>query len=144
MPNFLKNHSKRSDKLPWFSVACCLAFLTGCAFNISHVKQLPVSLTVQTDAAPEFVLLQDVRAKLGTGYPTTLKRDTRWQAVGRTEYGTVFVTKDQIVTVEESNIHEAQLVVSNQCISGFYFPVEQKFAPVTRPIPIETRPLNQN
>lgn len=121
-----------------------IAALTGCAFNISHVKQLPVTFAPGPGSAPGFVLLQDVKATLGTGFPTHLNRDTRWQAVGGTEYGTVFATKDQIVTVEESHIHEARLVVSNQCITGFYFPVEQKFAPVSRPIPIQTRPLTSN
>ncbi len=114
-------------------------FFAGCAFNVSTVKQQPVTFRAQPDAAPGFVLLQDVRAKLGTGFPTYLKRDTRWRAVGTTEYGTVFTTKDQIVTVEESHIHEAQLVVTNQTISGFYFPVENKFAPVSRPIPISVQ-----
>lgn len=126
------------------SAGCALALLAGCAFNLSTVKQQPVAFTAQAEAAPGFVLTQDVKVKLGTGFPTFLKHDTRWRAVGTTEYGTVFATKDQIVTVEESHIHEAQLVVANQCITGFYFPVENKFAPVSRPIPIETRPLNQN
>lgn len=125
-------------------VICALVLLVGCAFNISSVKQQPVTFIAETDASSGFVLLQDVKAKLGTGFPTHLKRDTRWRAMGNTEYGTVFATKDQIVTVEESHIHEAQLVVSNQSITGFYFPVEQKFAPVSHPIPIETKPLTQN
>jgi hypothetical protein len=119
-----------------------LLLFAGCAFNVSTVKQQPVTFTAHAEVAPGFVLLQDVKAKLGTGYPTYLKRDTRWRAVGTTEFGTVFVTKDQIVTVEESHIHEAQLVVSNQTITGFYFPVEKKFAPVSRPIPIESKTLN--
>ena len=124
------------------AAGCALFLLAGCAFNLSTVKQQPVTFTAKAEVATGFVLLQDVKVKLGTGFPTYLRRDTRWRAVGTTEYGTVFATKDQIVTVEESHIHEAQLVVTNQSITGFYFPVEKTFAPVSRPIPIETKTLN--
>jgi hypothetical protein len=127
------------------AVTVCLLFVVaGCAFNISTVKQQPVTFIPQVEAAPGFILMQDVKAKLGTGFPTQLRRDTRWRAVGTTQYGTVFVTKDQIVTVEESNIHEAQLVVSNQWITGFYLPVENKFAPASHPIPIKTKLLDKS
>jgi hypothetical protein len=119
----------------------CTAILTGCAFDISHVRQLPISFTPSSDAGKSFILDQNVRADLGTGFATRLKADTRWEQVGHTEYGDVFATKDQIVAVEASNIYEAQLVVSNQFITGFYLIVEKKFSPVTRRIPIETRPI---
>jgi hypothetical protein len=115
--------------------------LVGCAFDLVHVNQVPVTFTPATSPLEAFVLRQDVKATLGTGFPTRLKSGTQWRQVGATEYGRVFTTKDQIVTVEASNISEAQLVVSNQCVTGFYLPVEKKFAPVSKPIRIETEPL---
>jgi nitrogen regulatory protein PII-like uncharacterized protein len=48
------------------------------------------------------------------------------------------------VTVEASNIYEAQLIVSNQCITGFYLPVEKMVTPVSPPIHIEMQTVNQN
>ena len=122
----------------------CAAILTGCAFDVSHVRQLTTSFTSGSDASKSFTLNQNVKATLGTGFATRLKANTRWEQVGRTEYGDVFATKDQIVTVEASNIYEAQLVVSNQFITGFYLIVEKKFAPVNHPIPIETEPIITN
>lgn len=118
--------------------------LAGCAFDVSHVKQVPVTFTPMTGTGQDFVLRDEVKATLGTGFPTRLKSSTRWHETGSTEFGTVFSTKDQIVTVEASNIYEAQLVVSNQCITGFYLPVEKKFAPVTRPIHLEIQAVNPN
>ena len=91
-----------------------------------------------------FVLGHDVKATLGTGFPTRLKAGTRWRQVGTIEHGAVFATKDQIVTVEASNIYEAQLVVSNNIIQGFYLPVEKTFCAVRAPIRIETKPLETN
>ena len=132
---------KKAEK--WL-LSTMLALLTGCAFDLTHVKQLPVTFTSISGSNQDFVLLQEVKATLGTGFPTRLKSGTRWQQIGSTEFGTVFATKDQLVTVEASNIHEARLVVSNQCVTGFYLPVEKKFAPVTRPIRITTEYIKIN
>ena len=120
--------------------ACLL--LTGCAFNLVSVKQVPTTCTAVTGTPENFVLCAEVKAKLGTSFPTHLKAGTRWHQVGETEYGAVFVTPDQIVAVEASHIYEAQLVVSNRVITGFYLPVEKTFAPVTHPISIETKTAN--
>ena len=117
------------------SIAAAI-MLAGCAFDITHVTQRPVGLVSNSEAVENFTLDRDVKATLGTGFATRLKAGTHWQQVGSTEYGEVFATKDQIVTVEASNIYEADLVVSNQFITGFYLVVEKTFAPVTRPIPI--------
>jgi hypothetical protein len=75
---------------------------------------------------------------LGTSFPTRLKSGTRWSHVGSTEHGDVFRTKDQIVTVEASNIHEAYLVLSNRVVTGFYLPVEKTFAPARKPVLLPT------
>ena len=116
-----------------------MLFWAGCAFDLSHVKLVPATYTAATGSAPDFVLSQDVKVKLGTSYPTHLKGGTRWHQVGTTEFGTVFTTTDQVVTVEASNIYEAELVVSNQCIVGFYLPVDKKFAPACTARPQEKK-----
>jgi len=110
--------------------------MPGCAFDVSYVKKTPATFMVAKASLPDFVLQQDVKVGLGTGFPTRLNRGTHWHQVGSTELGAVFVTQDQIVTVEASNIYEAQLIVSNQCITGFYLPVEKMAAPVSPPIHI--------
>jgi hypothetical protein len=118
-----------------------LVLAGGCAFDISHVEQLPVNYAAAMGSEDEsFTLVQPVTAKLGTGFPTRLNGGTRWRMVGHTEYGKVFATKDQILTVEASNIYEAQLVVADQSITGFYLPVEKKFVRVKQLIRIETQP----
>jgi hypothetical protein len=125
------------------SVAVAI-MLVGCAFDITHVTQRPVRFVSKTEAIENFTLDHDVKATFGTGFATRLKAGTRWQQVGSTEYGKVFATKDQIVTVEASNIYEADLVISNRFITGFYLVVEKTFAPVTRLIPIAITTSNPN
>jgi len=79
---------------------------------------------------------------LGTGFPTHLKAGTRWHRVGQIQYGTVYSTKDQIVEVEASNIYEAQLVMTDQTVKGFYLPVEKTFTPASHPVSIAIEPIN--
>ena len=114
----------------------------GCAFDITEVHQVPVTLVSSAQNQPaSFTLAEDVKVRLGTGFATRLHAGTRWQKVGSTEYGDVYHTKDQIVTVEAADIYEANLVISNQfIITGFYLPVEKTFAPATKPVPIQTKP----
>ncbi len=120
-------------------------FLAGCVFDLSYVKLRPVTFTPVSGATQaDFSLREEVKATMGTGYPTRLKSGTRWHQIGRTEFGPVFTTQDQVVTVEASNIYEARPVVSDQSLIGFYLPVEQKFVSVGRPIRLETQPVHLN
>lgn len=118
-----------------------LLLLAGCAFDVSHVKQRPAVYTSLVAPAQTFVLSHDVKATVGSGFATRLKAGTSWHQVGSTEHGAVFATTDQIVTVEASNIYEAQLVVSENAITGFYLPVEKSFVAVSSKIPIQTKSL---
>lgn len=121
------------------ALALCLA---GCAFDLSYVKKEPVTFTPGAAAARDFILNEAVSVSLGTGYPTHLKNGTRWHPVGHTEHGPVYTTKDQIVTVEASNIYEARPVIAaEQRLVGFYLPVEQQFVRVRYPVRIKTHPL---
>ncbi len=127
-------------KLPLIVPLFFGVLLSGCAFNVSYLKQVPAQFTPGEESSHDFVLAHDIKVSLGTGFPTCLKGGTRWHQVGVTGSGAVFITRDQVVTVEASNIYEAQMVVSNGRLTGFYLPVEGKFAPVSQPIPIETQP----
>jgi hypothetical protein len=114
--------------------------LAGCAFDLSYVSQKPATFSPAHDGH-SFLLLNEVKAHLGTGYPTILRANTIWRQVGSTEQGLVYSTQDQIVKVEASNIYEAYLVVSGQSLVGFYLPVENTFVPLHSPItlPIENK-----
>jgi hypothetical protein len=124
-------------------LAICGLLLAGCAFNLVHVNQLPTAYSAVVGAPQSFVLDQAVEAGLGTTYPTRLRSGTRWHQVGSTEHGAVFTTPDQIVTVEASHIYEAQLVVSNRVLTGFYLPVEKTFAPVIHAVVGAGRPSSK-
>ena len=116
---------------------------TGCAFDVVSVHQTPAAFTLAPDSTDDdFVLQEPVKVLLGTGFPTYLEAGTHWHRVGRIQYGTVYKTRDQVVTVEASNIYEAQLVVENQMIQGFYLPVEKTFASAKEPIRIITKPIS--
>lgn len=117
-----------------------LLLLSGCAFDVFHVIQRPASFTPSVAPMKSFTLDRDIKATVGSGFTPRLRAGNRWQQVGRIEQGTVFITKDQIVTVEDSNMYEAQLVVADGVITGFYLPVEKTFVAVSPRVPIQTNP----
>jgi hypothetical protein len=113
-----------------------LQFVTGCAFDVWHVKQVPAAFTAASDS-PSFRLARKAEVHLGSGFATVLKENTVWNQVGMTELGKVYSTKDQVVKVEASNIYEGYLVVSNNCLTAFYLPVEKTVVPLGRPLPLQ-------
>jgi hypothetical protein len=130
----------------WHPTAWCLLLvlaLTGCAFDLSYVNQTPAAFTMAAGPTnDDFILKESVDVRRGTGFPTHLKAGTRWHRVGQTQYGAVYSTTDQIVKVEASNIYEAQLVITNQTVQGFYLLVEKTFVQASHPISITIQPIN--
>lgn len=119
-------------------------FLSGilfgaCAFDLIHVKQIPTQIRSTQLSEPSFELEKEVTVSLGHGYTRKLKKGTRWHYVGAVSYGDVFRTRDQILTVEASNIHEAYIVVSAGRLVGFYLPVEGSYSPLGDPQALYTK-----
>ena len=118
-----------TNSLFFFSPECM-------CFDISRVEQIPTELKFAAPCAKEFVLKQDIKISAHSGFNRTLEKNTRWDCVGKISQGIVYKTKDQILTIEASNIYEANIVVSDQKIVGFYLPVEKSFSPISSPVPL--------
>jgi len=115
---------------PLFTSISLLALLmSSCAFDLINVKQVPAQLEVPLSPGNSFELQEEVTVHLPAGYSRLLKKGTKWDFVGTTAHGDVYKTKDQVLTVEASNIHEAYIVVSSGKLVGFYLPVERSFSP---------------
>jgi len=116
----------------------CLCFfltlaLAGCAFDVVHVTQIPAQLEPARGPANAFLLENDVQVDLGTGFSRQLRTGTRWESIGRIDKGDVYRTRDQVLTVEASHVHEAYIVVRSDKLVGFYLPVEKTFSPLPQP-----------
>lgn len=116
--------------------SCCsfsvvlIVLLAGCA---PAVVQVPTSAMKPLDG--KHMRLSDMlEVRLSTGYTTVLKAHTNWHVVGHVEQGMIYKTRDQVVTVEGSHIHEAYLVVKDGHLVGFYLPVEQTFSPLSEKV----------
>lgn len=105
--------------------------LAGCAFDLAHVTFTPAQLAAQADTTRSFTLKDEVEISSAPCYSRTLRKDTRWDLVGKIPEGDVYRSKDQSMTVECSNVHEAYLVVSKDALVGFYLPVEKGFVKIT-------------
>lgn len=112
-------------------VGCSLAAaLCACAFDVIHVEQYPARLVSLDASKKPFELVADVAIDIGSGYHRMLKKGTKWHSVGRLPQGDVYTTRDQVLTVEASNIQEAYIVIEARKLVGFYLPVERTFSPL--------------
>jgi len=109
-------------------------FLVGCAFDLAHVSYTQTAFTSRIDANQTFTLAETVDIKSAPCYKRTLRRDTRWDLIGSISEGNVYKSRDQALTVECSNIHEAYLVLAEKSLVGFYLPVEKGFVKISDPI----------
>jgi hypothetical protein len=115
----------------FLSVSLCL---NACAFDIVHIQQQPANIELQQNRNADFLLAEECRVSLGTGYRRSLRANTNWIFVGALPQGDVFKTKDQILTVEASNIYEAYIVVEEDHLIGFYLPAEETYSPLNKPL----------
>ena len=128
-----------AKKVPLLIPLIVFGLFFGCAFDIVRVKQEPARFEQSTSTQDSWKLSRDVDISLDTGYKRKLKAGTRWECIGNIENGDVYRTKDQILTVEGSNIYEACIVVSEGHLVGFYLPANQTFSPLSskKLLPIE-------
>ena len=128
-----------AKKAPLLIPLIVFGLFFGCAFDVVRVKQEPARFEPDTSIQDAWKLAEDVEISLDTGYKRKLKAGTRWECIGKIENGDVYKTKDQILTVEGSNIYEACIVVSEGQLVGFYLPANQTFSPLSskKSLPIE-------
>jgi len=129
----------------WLVVGGALALLLyGCAFDLVHVKQVPTTLDSRASATGGLVLNTQAHVDLGTGFSRTLRQGTTWEHVGSIPQGHVYRTRDQVVTVEASNVHEAYIVVAGNKLVGFYLPVERSFSPLADAVELDLKARASN
>ena len=114
----------------------CLLMMSACAFNVRIMHKSPAQLVPEPPSEQVWTLTTGTPAILPVGRATTLKGGTLWRRIGRIEEGDVMRTKDQVVFVEASNSYQADIVVRDGKLVGFYLPVDLAFAPCSPPMPI--------
>lgn len=127
---------KRTRQVVHLGLLLCFSLALGCAFDLVHVKYRPAHLdTAQKEGLSSFTVAADTPIQgAPCGNSRTLRKGTRWDAVGRVVAGGVYRSRDQILTIECSNVFEAYLVVNGNRLVGFYLPVEKAFSPLDEPV----------
>jgi hypothetical protein len=115
--------------------------LNACAFDVARLKQTPVEIRTGSACVESFTLTKDTKIDVGPGYSRTLKSGSRWECIGEIPQGRIYKTKDQILTVEASNVFEANIVVADQKLIGYYLPVERSFSPLDDPQKLPVKKL---
>ena len=127
--------------LSWIFISL---LVSSCAFDVYRIKLTPTQIDASTATKPSFMLSEDVTLNIGYGYERHLKKGSAWRHVGSISYGDVYHSKDQILTIEASNIYEAYLVISVRTLVGFYLPVEDAYTPLASPTPLPLKEVNMS
>ena len=109
-------------------------FISACAFDLAHVTYSATTFQPKQNSTRTIVLSDEVPLTDTPCYSRTLRKTTRWDQVGTISEGDVLRSKDQVLTLECSNIHEAYLVMSGDKLIGFFLPFEKGFVPLSPPI----------
>lgn len=114
--------------------------LEGCAFDLAHVSFTPTQFAPYVEGDKSFALKEPIYiTEAPCGYDRTLRQDTRWDLIGRIPEGDIYKSRDQVLTVECSNVHEAYIVVLDSSIVGFYLPVEKGFVKISNKIKLSIK-----
>jgi hypothetical protein len=133
LKEFLNPASQNESGVFFLKRKKIIIILTGllfisCAFDVAHVSYHPTDLTPQPLSGKSITLKQEVKiTDAPCGYSRTLREGSNWDLIGSIPEGNVYKPRDQVLTVECSNVYEAYLVCVNQSLVGFYLPVEHGF-----------------
>jgi hypothetical protein len=106
--------------------------LSACLYACAvPVKQVHLEQPITPRTGDSFTLASDQSCSYGTGYSRKLRGGTHWNVIGDIQQGAVYRSKDQLLTVEGFDVHEAYIVVKNNYLEGFYLPVEKTFTPAS-------------
>ena len=118
-----------------------VVLVSGCAFDLADVKYAPAQFQSMTEAGRAFTLSTNMKLTgMPCGYGRELRKNTRWESSGSMAQGEVFRSRDQILTLECSNVYEAYLVVRDGRLMGFFLPVQQGFVGLAEPVVLPVNP----
>jgi hypothetical protein len=114
--------------------------LSACAFNVIYLRRSPTHFEARGSPAPALMLCADSSVELPMGLASPLRHGTIWHVVGTVPEGDVLATGDQVLTIAASDEYEAEPVVNNGGIVGFYLPTTVEFAPAAQAVTVNLRP----
>ena len=114
-------------------------FLMSCAFDVAHISYHPTDLIPQPKSGKSITLKDEVKiSEAPCGYSRVLQKGSSWDLIGSVPEGNVYKPRDQVLTVECSNVYEAYLVCVSQSLVGFYLPVEHGFVALKKTLVLPT------
>jgi hypothetical protein len=113
-----------------------LVAVSACAFNVVILQKTPAQLVATPPSEQGWSLTAETHATLAAGWASTLRPGTLWHRTGTIAEGDVLHTKDQLVTIEASNSYQADIVVRDGRLVGFFLPVDHVFTACSPPIAI--------
>ena len=121
-------------------LVCSLLLLSGC---VAQQIRLSETLRPPETTSQSFVLLEPASLSAFGSRRQVLREGTTWLAVGELDRGTVFKSKDQVVTVNSYNVYEAGILVREMQVVGYYIPSTESIVEID-PVALKSSELREN
>jgi hypothetical protein len=115
------------DMRPVLAIA---AALLTCACMVTQVP-LQSALVASATPSPLYKIAKAVTVSTAGADSLVLRAGTGWRKTGDIEHGAVYHTTDQVVIVNSFHVFEADIVVKDGKVVGFYNPVGKSFTKST-------------
>ncbi len=116
--------------------------MTGCA---SEIVKTPAKFSaIEPDKMKLIQIQKDTKVSSSSGYTKVIKGGSIWKLIGEIEEGNVYKIMNDIFIVEGAHIHEANIVIKDQILVGYYIPVLEKFSKAPEPTVLNIKESEKN
>ncbi len=111
------------------AVRCAFALVAALSVSACMVTQAPIPSGLVVSAEPSLVyrLSAPVTVSAASAENMLLREGTTWMRTGSIPQGDVFHTQDQVVIVNSFHVFEADIVVKDEKVVGYFNPVGRSF-----------------
>jgi hypothetical protein len=134
--------------LPFFTrkTGAIASLLGALVLALAGCMSVPITPTAFTPAdkaaaARPSQLTRPVAVLLPNETGVSLPGGSQWILAGSIPQGQVYRKANGTLMVDAQRLREAYLVVSNQALTGFYFPGESAYTPVSHATALHLEPL---
>ncbi len=112
-------------------------FLAGCA---AEVTKSPTTLLPDLSDQPHTIqIIGDTKISFSSGYHQTIKDGSIWEGVGKIQQGNVYKILNDVFIIEGAHIHEANIVIDNNNLVGYYLTAIQSYSMAPEPTKLKIK-----
>ena len=115
-----------------FFIFLIFLFMHGCA---PEVVKSPTEISLASSEQPKTIQIVDKTVvTFSSGYSEIIKSGSTWKLVGTIPQGDVYKIVDDVFIIEGAHIHEANIVINNGELVGYYLPALKSYSEAREPV----------